>query len=152
MDLNDFCINHFKIIERRRKHRLRCKRYIENNKEKFKESQKRYIENNKEKVKETKKKWKKNNKEKVKESKKIYYKSPNGLKASRINTWIQMGLISNDYNALYEKYLNTSNCDNCNCFLTDDKKITSTKRVLDHNHNTGLFRNILCHRCNVKRG
>ena len=63
-----------------------------------------------------------------------------------------MGLIHNDYDELYEKYINTEYCELCNVNLTEDKRTTKTTRCLDHDHQTGLLRNIVCHCCNVKRG
>ena len=72
-------------------------------------------------------------------------------KTQRIRNWKRYGVIG-DYNLLYEKYLNTSNCENCNKILTYDKRHTHSTKCLDHDHDTGLFRNILCHSCNTTRG
>jgi hypothetical protein len=81
---------------------------------------------------------------------KKYKQSPKGKKSDRIYNWKSRGLICDDYNLIYEKYLNTLNCDNCNCLLTIDKYLKSSTKCMDHDHNTGLFRNIVCHSCNVK--
>ena len=43
-----------------------------------------------------------------------YYQSPEGKKANRINTWKYRGIISKDYNAMYEEYLAQTNCEFCN--------------------------------------
>lgn len=93
----------------------------------------------------------KNNKDDILFNQLQYKQTPNGKKTKRISNWKRSGLICNDIDALYDKYMNTTNCDNCNCILTTDRWNTSTTRVMDHDHTTGLFRNILCHACNTKR-
>ena len=65
-------------------------------------------------------------------------------KSQTIYKWKKRGLICDDYNALYETYIKTMECQHCNKAF---KK--SSDRCLDHNHETGLFRKIVCHRCNV---
>tara|TARA_R110000824_G_scaffold17565_4_gene71027 strand:+ start:17 stop:340 length:324 start_codon:yes stop_codon:yes gene_type:complete len=92
------------------------------------------------------------NKEKIRKREKEYNESPAGKKSKRINNWKRRGVIDPDFDELYKYFLNTKNCDNCNCELTEDKKNTPTTRCLDHCHETGEFRNVLCHSCNVKRG
>ena len=55
-----------------------------------------------------------------------------------------MGVIHDDFDALYEHYINTNECDVCH------KVFKSTKdRCLDHDHNNGQFRQILCNSCNT---
>ena len=62
-----------------------------------------------------------------------------------IDNWKRSGLICDDYNALYETYINTTHCNHCN------KEFTKNNwRCMDHDHKTGLFRKIVCHRCNNK--
>ncbi len=67
-------------------------------------------------------------------------------KSKRISDWKRRGVIVeyDDWEGLYEYYVNTDNCDIC-------KEIFTKKnwRVLDHCHKTGAFRHILCHKCNV---
>jgi len=126
---------------------------------KNKEKNKKYRERTKEHKKKYNDKWRKNNKEKQQ----IYSKN-NKYRLSRyhlewskkneskvkISQWKRMGLISNDYDLLFNKWKNTKNCENCNMELTDGNLKTS--RCLDHSHITGEYRNILCKSCNVKRG
>ena len=83
---------------------------------------------------------------------KIYRLSNNGKRVHKIASWKHQGLISDDYNAIYEKVMNTTNCEECNVLLTEDIKNTNTTRCMDHDHTTGLFRNVLCLSCNNKRG
>ena len=45
---------------------------------------------------------------------------PNRLKSLRINNWKKRGIIC-DYNEVYEKWINCSNCESCNCIFTDTK-------------------------------
>lgn len=89
--------------------------------------------------------------EKESESKKEYYKTEIGIKNRRIRKWKFRGVIHPNFDELYEKYINTEHCELCNIKLTEGKR-THTTRCLDHCHETGEFRNILCHSCNVKRG
>jgi len=116
--------------------------------EKRKECKKRWAENNKQKVKESKRKYRENNKEKIYEKK----QTPEAKKLSRIYNWKKMGVINDNFDELYEKYIDTKFCELCSVELTEDKKTTKTTRCLDHCHETGEFRNIVCHSCNVKIG
>lgn len=72
------------------------------------------------------------------------------IMVNRIGNWKQMGLICDDYEKLYDKFINTEFCELCNVKLTDESKVSNTKRCLDHDHKTGLFRNVVCKCCNGK--
>jgi len=115
-------------------------------KQKQKEYHKNYNEKNIEKKKEQKKEWYEVNKEQIKE----YFKTPQGKKIRRINDWKQSGLISEDYDKIYEIYVNTWECDNCGIELVEGN-YGANRRCMDHNHRTGEFRNILCGTCNIMR-
>jgi hypothetical protein len=61
-----------------------------------------------------------------------------------IYNWKKSGLIYDDYDELYDVYINTMECQHCQTEFTE-----KNWRCLDHDHTTGLFRKIVCHRCNV---
>ena len=68
--------------------------------------------------------------------------NPNRIKSGRINNWKRRGVKGN-YEELYNIYMNADNCYCCNYIFINDKN-----KCLDHNHETGEFRNILCRSCN----
>jgi len=119
------------------------KEYAEKNKETLKE----YREGRKEILKEQNKEWFEKNKDKVIE----YRKSDLGKKSRRIRNWKFKGVECDDFNVLYEYYINCKNCENCGVQLTEDRYNTSTTRCLDHCHETHQFRNVLCNLCNIIR-
>jgi len=96
-------------------------------------------------MKEYRQKNKKRIKEQSKEYQKEYRQTPNGIKVYTISNWKKIGLIHDNYDKLYEHYINTTECNVCN------KTFKNTKdRHLDHDHNNGQFRYVLCNSCNTK--
>ena len=151
--------------ERKQRRKETQAKYRKNNKEKIKEINAKYTKNNKEKINIKNENYRKNNKEKIKEVNAKYYinnkevinkrnkeynKTPKGKKIHKFNSWKQMGINIDNFDELYEKYLTTTNCENCNVKLTSGGYNSITTRCLDHNHETGEFRNILCHLCNIR--
>ena len=134
----------------------KSKKNYEKNKDERLEKQKKHYQNNKEKIKEYQKEYHKNNKEKVscrqKEYNKEYNKTPAGIKSYRISNWRKRDIIHDNYDELYKEYIETERCDICGIYLTEDKVKTKTTRCLDHCHETGEVRNIVCNSCNIKRG
>ncbi len=57
--------------------------------------------------------------------------------------WIKRGLINDNFDELYNRYIYSSQCEKCQ---TPYKN--SYDRCMDHCHITGEFRNILCQKCN----
>jgi len=104
-----------------------------------------------------KKEWYKQNKDTIDKKNysntKKYNESYKGKKLKRIYKWKSRGLIDSDndnYEKIHQRYIDTTNCDLCNIKLTTGKKTTSTRKEMEHDHKTGLFRNIVCHKCNNK--
>ena len=121
------------------------------NKDKIKERVKKYHNENKEKIKEYKKEYREKNKEKTKqyykEYKKNYEQPEEGKKKEKIRSWKKIGVKHDDFSSLYDYYLNCKKCEECG-----KEDIKGCNKHLDHNHATGLFRNVLCNSCNLRRG
>jgi len=128
----------YKNPEDKKKH---DKEYYLKNKEKIKQKASIYFIQNREKIKIKAKEYYINNVD--------YYKSEEGYKKSRISKWRCRGLITEDIDKLYEYYLSIEECENCGIELNQDE---ATKKCMDHCHQTGQFRNILCKSCNTIRG
>ena len=93
--------------------------------------------------------WSKSEKSKngKREYKKKYITTDSYDKSNRISNWKIQGLIDN-YDKVYEIFEYTLFCDECRCDLDQCSK---SVKCMDHDHTTGLFRNILCKSCNSKR-
>ena len=99
--------------------------------------------------------YKEEHKENIAAYGKAWRQSSEGKKLTRISKWKRRGIISADWNSLYERYLDCKNCEKCNVVLTVDRQNTSTTRCLDHDHSIldrENVRNILCVACNTRRG
>lgn len=82
---------------------------------------------------------------------KKYRESEAGKKSARISNWKKMGLKSDDYDMVYDDWKSATNCEECGVELIEGNK-GKNKKVLDHDHITGLFRNVICNTCNTIRG
>jgi len=82
----------------------------------------------------------------------LYYKSPKGYKTRKRCAWRSNGLNMDTFEEVFDRHLNTTHCELCSCLLTIDRYNTDTTKCMDHNHLTGEFRFICCHRCNVDIG
>ena len=82
-----------------------------------------------------------NNKEKIKQR---YNESQN----IKIYNWKRQGIKSNNFENLFLKWKNTYNCELCNSLLEGKG---TYKKCVDHHHDLGYVRNIVCAKCNCKR-
>mgnify|MGYP003118673306 CR=1 FL=1 len=138
-DVSGFVKDIIKVALKKDKQRITKKKWYNDNKEKKRIANKNYHDNNK---------------EKLKEKQKQYRQTPNFRKSNRISNWKIQGIITDDYEALYNHYLKTAYCDICRVELTYDRYPTATTKCVDHDHSitdAPNFRNILCQSCNIKR-
>jgi len=102
-----------------------------------------YRQNNKEKIAESNRLYNQNNKEQIAEQKKEYYQTPAGKKAEKMKLWRRRGVI-NVNNEMYNNYIATTHCE---CCLKEFS--SSFNRCLDHDHETGEYRWVICRACNT---
>mgnify|MGYP003639243511 CR=1 FL=1 len=133
--------------EKNKEKRKECyKEWRKNNKEYHKAWHKEYRENNKEHIKE----YRENNKEYIKAYDKEYRQTEQGIKNRRIKDWRRYGIsLEYDYDIIYDIYINCNVCDYCKVELVEGM-YGSNKKCLDHDHETGEIRGILCNNCNIK--
>lgn len=122
--------------------------YYQKHKEVIKQRAREAYQRDKEQILLKKKDYYKKNQEAKKEYQNEYYRCPENIKNNTIGRWKRRGIISDDFDELYDKYIKCNECELCNCELTGGKGIIG-RRHLDHDHDTGLFRNILCGKCNI---
>ena len=72
-------------------------------------------------------------------------------KTAKISQWKHVfGLLLREgetYEMIYDKVQNTPNCQKCNTELCDGLKTNG--RCMDHCHESGYFRMVLCRKCNA---
>ena len=74
------------------------------------------------------------------------FKLYNNHKALTRCNWKKAGLIMDNFEEVYNKYIYATHCQLCN------KEFTNTRdRQMEHCHVTGQFRNIVCNQCNQKK-
>jgi len=75
------------------------------------------------------------------------HKQPKHIKKRMIYNWKnKYGIISEDYDKLYDWYKEKTNCAQCN--IEFSLIFGKYHKVLDHDHKSGLVRNVLCNNCN----
>jgi len=72
-----------------------------------------------------------------------YASDPKVRKRSKIDRWKRQGIIDSDFDLLFDAVNEESNCYIC---LKEFK--FNYDRCIDHDHNTGEVRYILCRNCN----
>jgi len=122
-----------KIAEQKRVYQLK-------NKEKIAEYDKAYQLKNKEKIAEQKRAWRLANKEKIK----AYGQIDEYKKSNRMRNWRNIG-VKDVNDELYNYYMNCDKCEVCSNGFKNSKD-----KHLDHNHDTGKFRYVLCGACNIQ--
>ena len=145
--------------ERKERRKIASKKYRES--EKGKKYLKTYIESDKgkgklkerqktEKYKEYQKEYHKEYSQsiKYKNSNKKYRESEAGKKARKKTRWKSRGVKLDNFEEIYERYTNAIFCDICECVLNVEGN-NNTVKCLDHDHDTGDFRNIVCSYCNI---
>jgi len=60
--------------------------------------------------------------------------------------WKDRGLNMEKFEEIYKRYINCSKCELCGY---EFKK--TFERKMEHDHNTGDFRNVVCHSCNQRK-
>ena len=115
--------------------RVRNKKWAEEHPERMKELQKAHQEQDREKVIKRSREWYRNNKERASRN-------------SRASKLRQYGLTMETYDAMMEEQ--KWHCPICGVEL--NKEETATSPRIDHNHETGQVRGILCMKCNSGLG
>ena len=104
---------------------------------------------------EKRKQYLKEYREKTKEREKIRQAEYRALgkykKSTTISGWKYKGLIEDDYDAIYEKWISIDKCDCCKVKFAEGSQGKANTRCMDHCHKTGKFRNVLCQNCNFMR-
>lgn len=143
--------------EKKERRRLQQKKIYQENKKEIAE----YNKEHKETAKARSKKWREHNpeqakkyyqenKEKIAEYDRLWFQSPSGKKSNTLSSWKSGGLQESKENLdrIYELSLNQELCNACDIKLTRDGNRNATDVTMDHDHDTGRFRHIICKSCN----
>jgi len=86
-------------------------------------------------------------------SREIYSKTDGAKKSSRVCAWKRTGMDpgSLTWDEVYTIVYSTTHCEECEIELVHGR-YGANRLTLDHDHETGAMRNVLCHKCNVRRG
>ena len=88
----------------------------------------------------------------MKEYNHIYHKTDKGKKRNAFSHWKGRGVKEYGYtfDELYEYYKECNNCEVCGKSIFITTKQQHDTKCLDHCHETGCFRWVLCHSCNTR--
>jgi hypothetical protein len=89
--------------------------------------------------------------EKYQTYKEEFAKTEANKKCKRICKWKRSGVQHPDFDELYNIWKSATNCADCDVELVESGINGATRKCLDHDHTTGLFRDIVCHSCNCRR-
>ena len=91
------------------------------------------------------------NKEKINKWYKEYRNTDKGIKSRFKKKWKLRGVKFTDeeFESIWKEYTTQTHCEFCYTEL--NKNDYRTKKCLDHDHETGQFRFILCFYCNITR-
>lgn len=112
--------------------------------EKIKERRKKHYQENIEQIKERNEKWRKNNKDKHNKSTTKYYKNNPDKARNR--------QLKHSYNITLEQYNEMLVAQNNVCMICKNSETENKNFAVDHNHNTGKVRGLLCSACNKSLG
>tara|TARA_R110002074_G_scaffold136987_1_gene281881 strand:- start:63 stop:485 length:423 start_codon:yes stop_codon:yes gene_type:complete len=70
----------------------------------------------------------------------------NKYKIVRKSQWKSAGLVMDNFEEIWTRYINTDKCELCNKDF-----LKRSDRVMDHCHTTGKFRNVVCRACNNRK-
>ena len=113
--------------------RIYTRNYYAKNREKFRERDRIYKRENRDKIRITERKYYWKNKEKVDARNRARF-------------------LRQYYNLPIEKYEEMYKAQNGACAICKDINTSGRKLAVDHNHNTGVIRGLLCSRCNLGIG
>jgi len=139
--------------EKKERHRISDKKYRESEigKERKRISDKEFRESEKGKeyyknYRKTEKGQKYSKSEKGKLKRKEYLQSEKGIKNTTKGSWKKRGLNMENFEEIYKRYKDAIFCDICECVLEGNGR---NRKCMDHDHDTGEFRNIVCFYCNL---
>ncbi len=90
-------------------------------------------------------------KDKYNDAKVKYRQTEKGKMMSLKDAWIRKGL-KQDWKPIWEIYKNCNNCQICDLEFNQILGVGRSNKCMDHNHTTGMFRNVICCSCNVFLG
>ena len=82
---------------------------------------------------------------------KQYYQTEKGKRSRYRNQWKYKGMIADNWDEVYDWYMETTHCDICSCLLTIGTHNTKSTKCLDHDHTITddyNIRGVICCSCN----
>ena len=135
--------------EKKQRRKISDAKSYQKNKEKRQKTRAAHYQKNKEKLDKINKEWIINNKERRNEIvKKNKIRHPHIVFKCK---WKYRGVVwenDDEFMQIWNKYESSTHCQNCNVeFKKEPTKML--RKCLDHCHQTGKFRNIVCGHCNI---